>query len=148
MARQPRVRLLNRQRRLKVDADDIRAVVARVLDLEDADPRVVVEVVFLRDSAIAELNVRYRGRGGATDVLSFPVEASGWPAEEPPLLGAVVISTDRAAEQAVERDLPVGLELRRLVVHGVLHLLGYGDETPRERVRMRRRESRYVKDPD
>lgn len=145
MARARCVRLLNRQRRLKVDSAALRALVASVLAGEAADPRAAVTIVLLRDAAVAELNARFRRVDRPTDVLAFPVEDSAWPEEEPPLLGEVVISTDRAVAQAHERGISPERELGRLVVHGMLHLLGYDDGTARDRARMRRREDRYLR---
>jgi len=144
MARPPRVHIQNRQRSLKTDAREIRALVTRVLEGESAGVG-LVGVVMLRDAAMAELNARYRGRPGPTDVLSFPAGTAGWPAEEPAWLGEVVVSVDRARAQAAERRRRVRDELRRLIVHGVLHLCGYRDDLPRQRVRMRRREDHYLR---
>jgi probable rRNA maturation factor len=144
VARPDRVRLLNRQRKLKPDTAALRRLAERVLDAEGADPGVAVEIVLVRDATIGVLNAEYLGRPVATDVLAFPVDREAWPAGEMPLLGSVVVSVDTAASQATERGLPVRQELRRLVAHGVLHLLGWRDGTPRERARMRRREDRYV----
>lgn len=144
MARPVRVRLLNRQRRLKPDVGALRALIECVLDGEGADPRAGVEIVLVRDAAIRALNAAYRGQPVATDVLAFPADRSAWPADEAPLLGSVVVSTDRTAAQAAERGLRPAQELGRLVAHGVLHLLGHRDGTPRERARMRRREDRYL----
>jgi probable rRNA maturation factor len=129
---------------LKLDAAALRALTERVLAGEGADARAAVEIVFVRDEAIRALNAAYLGRSAATDVLAFPADPDGWPAGEPPLLGSVVVSTDRAAAQAAERGLRPAQELQRLVAHGVLHLLGYRDAAPRERARMRRREDRYL----
>jgi probable rRNA maturation factor len=103
-----------------------------------------VGIVLVRDAVIAELNARFLGRRRPTDVLAFPAATAGWPAEEPAWLGEVVVSVDRAREQARERGLAPPAELRRLVVHGVLHLCGHRDRTPEERRRMRRREDRYL----
>ncbi len=144
MARQERVRLLNRQRRLRLDGAELRAIARRVLAGEGADPGLGVELVLVRDEAIRALNAEYLGLPVATDVLAFPADRDAWPAGEAPLLGSVVVSVDTAIRQAAERALPVGLELRRLVAHGVLHLLGHRDDEPRARARMRRRENRYL----
>lgn len=144
MARQDRVRLLNRQRRLKLDSAELRSIAHQVLSAEGADPGLAVELVLVRDEAIQALNAAYLGRCVPTDVLAFPADRAAWPARETPLLGSVVVSVDAAVRQADERALPVGLELRRLVAHGVLHLLGYRDDGPRERARMRRRENLYL----
>jgi len=94
---------------------------------------------------MADLNERYRDRRGPTDVLSFPAATEGWPPEEPPMLGSVVVSVDRAVVQAGERSLAVRDEIGRLVAHGLLHLLGYRDDTSSGRRRMRRREDRYLR---
>jgi probable rRNA maturation factor len=142
----PRVHIQNRQRGLRIDARAVLALAARVLAAESAgDGR--VGVVFVRDRAIAELNARFLGRPGPTDVIAFPTDPTGWPAGEPVWLGEVVVSVDRAREQARERGLRVREELHRLVVHGILHLCGYRDSTPRGRDRMRRREDRYLRPP-
>lgn len=144
MARARRVRLQNRQRRLKVDADRIRRLAGAVLTGEGAPESTQVEVVLLRDAPIAVLNATYRKRTGPTDVLSFPMDDSAWPPDEPPLLGTVVISVDRALAQATERRLAPHEEIERLLVHGLLHLLGHTHTAARERGRMRRRETHYL----
>jgi probable rRNA maturation factor len=144
VARRGRVRLLNRQRRLKLDSAALRSIAQSVLTGEGADPGVAVELVLVRDEAIRALNEAYLGRPVPTDVLAFPADREAWPVDETPLLGSVVVSVDTAIRQADERALPVGLELRRLIAHGVLHLLGYRDAAPRERARMRRREDHYL----
>jgi probable rRNA maturation factor len=73
------------------------------------------------------LNHRFRGRDYATDVLSFAYR--GEVVEGLPYLGEIVIAPDVAAENAGESKVPVERELRTLLVHGVLHLLGYDHET-------------------
>ena len=91
----------------------------------------------MTDPAIRELNRRYRNRDTPTDVLSFPL------ADEvcPDLLGDVVISVDTLRRQARQRKRSVADELLRLLIHGILHLLGYDHEvSPAEARRMRRME--------
>ncbi|MBD3236985.1 MAG: rRNA maturation RNase YbeY [Candidatus Eisenbacteria bacterium] len=144
VAEPQRVRLLNRQRRLKVDRAPLCALADDVLRGEGVAAQTEVTVVLVRDGAMAELNARFRDRPRTTDVLAFPTDSSAWPEEMPSLLGEVVVSTDRAAAQAAERGIAPARELARLVVHGLLHLLGYDDQTPRDRARMRRREDRYL----
>jgi probable rRNA maturation factor len=140
----PRVRIQNRQRSLRIDARALRAFAARVLDAE-APGTGLVGVVLVRDRAIAALNARYLGHAGPTDVLAFPASTDGWPAGEPVWLGEVVVSVDRAREQARERGLRAAVELKRLVAHGILHLCGYRDATAAGRARMRRREDRHLR---
>lgn len=71
----------------------------------------------------AELNARFRGREGPTNVLSFPFEAP--PGVELPLLGDIVICAPVVARQAREQDKAEEAHWAHMVVHGVLHLLGF-----------------------
>lgn len=75
-------------------------------------------LVVCSDAFIAELNRRYRGVEGPTDVLSFPAVAAGE-------LGDIIISGDAAQRQAAEYGGSLEEEFLRLFVHGLLHLLGY-----------------------
>lgn len=77
-----------------------------------------VSVLLTGNARIKELNARYRNIDRATDVLSFPME-------DPYMLGDIVISVEKAASQAAEFGCTLDEEAGRLVVHGVLHLLGY-----------------------
>jgi probable rRNA maturation factor len=81
------------------------------------------------------LNARYRGVDRPTDVLSFPLSDNG-PAgdrhqrcDKPAPLGDIVICVPKALTQAEEYDLPFLEETRRLLVHGLLHLVGYDHES-------------------
>jgi probable rRNA maturation factor len=90
-------------------------------------------VVLVDDTAIAALNRTYRGVGGPTDVLAFPMSEGPFAALTPECLGDVVISVETAARQS-GGDLHA--ELALLLVHGILHLVGYDHGTARERQRM------------
>ena len=70
---------------------------------------------------VAALNAEWRGRDKPTDVLSFPLD-------DEVMLGDIVISVETAARQAATRSHSVRAEMRVLLVHGVLHLLGYDHE--------------------
>lgn len=102
-------------------------------------------VVVTNDETLHHLNQRYRSVDAPTDVLAFPHESKGLvpsPATFvnapglPRYLGDVLISFSRAQAQAVEAGHKLDAELQLLVVHGVLHLLGYDDQTESERKRM------------
>ncbi|MFH1143132.1 MAG: rRNA maturation RNase YbeY [Candidatus Eisenbacteria bacterium] len=140
-----RVRIRNRQRKLTLDRPALRRLLGDVLTGEGIGGDRTVEVAVLRDAPMAELNARFRQRAGPTDVLSFPTDPSGWPCGEPMPLGEVIVSIDRACDQAAERGICARAELERLLVHGLLHLIGYRDHSPAERARMRRRENRYLR---
>jgi probable rRNA maturation factor len=89
------------------------------------------------------LNRRYRDIDRATDVLSFSQREGQFSGLRPDILGDIVISVPTAARQARERNHSLGREIERLLVHGLLHLLGYDHERgPAEARRMRRKEAR------
>ncbi len=99
--------------------------------------RAELSLALVDDSRIRELNRRYRNQDKPTDVLSFPLQDPLWP----DLLGDVVISVDTARRQAERRKVSVAEEIQTLLVHGILHLLGYDHEVSRaEAVRMQRKE--------
>jgi len=90
---------------------------------------------------IQKLNFRYRNKNEPTDVLSFPLEANVSKGKK--LLGDVVISVDQAEKQAKEEKKTLERELETLLIHGILHLLGYDHEvSPKEARRMHRMEKR------
>ncbi|HYE66453.1 MAG TPA: rRNA maturation RNase YbeY, partial [Pyrinomonadaceae bacterium] len=96
------------------------------------------------DRAIRDLNRRFRGREGATDVLSFPTERAEFERSSEADLGDVVVSVERAAAQAAEHGLDLETEIAQLILHGLLHLCGYDHETDqgemnRLELRLRRR---------
>ena len=92
------------------------------------------------DETTKKLNLTYRGLDSKTDVLAFGTnEAQSRfisAPSVPPHLGDVVVSYPRAVAQAEEYGCSVEQELHRLVVHGLLHLLGYDDQSGEERERM------------
>lgn len=91
----------------------------------------------MTDPEIHKLNHRFRGKDQPTDVLSFPLADTLYPS----LLGEVVISVDTAARQARSRGHALQEELQTLLIHGILHLLGYDHEASRrEALRMHRKE--------
>ena len=108
----------------------------RGLRMPDAE----LSVLLVSDRVMRDLNRHHRGRDRPTDVLSFS-QLEGIARPPDGLLGDVVISLDTARRQAAERGATVAREAERLLVHGLLHLLGYDHErSPAEARRMQRRE--------
>jgi probable rRNA maturation factor len=96
-------------------------------------------VVVTDDGALRELNLRYRGVDSPTDVLAFPDDTRGPFVGAPGMpryLGDVIISFPRAQAQAADAGHAVEAEVQLLLVHGVLHLLGYDDAVEEARARM------------
>ena len=122
----------------------------RALSPEWDPVEVEIGLILVDDEAIAQLNEQYRAVAGPTDVLSFPMWTrdeledvravpQNYP-ERPVLLGDVVISVETARRQAEEYGHSLGREMAFLLVHGVLHLLGYEHDDEQSRAEMRARE--------
>ena len=109
--------------------DEISTTVARCLDALLVPSDAELTVVLTNDARLHELNHQYRKIDGPTDVLSFPADPGAGDPDEPPYLGDVVISIERARHQAEKEGQSLGAELQLLAVHGTLHLLGYDDAT-------------------
>lgn len=111
-------------------------------------PTATISVSFVGDAAMRRLNRAHRGRDRTTDVLSFPLyEPFRAPKRGPRgatevLLGDIVVSVDVAVRQAAAYGATLEAEIERLLVHGLLHLLGHDHEAPHERARMERAERR------
>jgi probable rRNA maturation factor len=89
---------------------------------ERADQEAEISLVLCDDAFIRRLNIQHRGVMKATDVLSFAQD-------DPQVLGDIVISLETALRQAAAAEWPVESEIALLAVHGLLHLLGYEDES-------------------
>lgn len=132
----PAILVSDRQSR-PLDVDALSALASDTLraeGIEDAE----LSVSFVEDAEIEELHVRYMGEPGPTDVLSFPQDDRGEDGVR--MLGDVVIAPAVAARNNPEDP---GAELRLLLVHGILHLLGYDHEEDGERAEMWGRQERY-----
>jgi len=91
-----------------------------------------VSIAFIDDDAMKELNQKFRKKAKTTDVLTFPADDSyNEPTATGRPLGDIVISVDQARRQAADEKHSLSTEIRYLVVHGVLHALGYDHETDR-----------------
>jgi len=87
-----------------------------------------VSIVFVDDFRMAELNQHYRKKQGPTDVLAFPMAEGEFGHITPEMWGDIVISVQRAMEQAKERGNSFMEELGALLIHGILHLMGHDHE--------------------
>lgn len=96
-----------------------------------------LSILLCDDIFIRELNRKYRGRDIPTDVLSFPMNEGETPNPYPDLLGDVVISVETAVQQAAQGGLKPLDEVTSLLIHGLLHLLGYDHKKPGQEDRMR-----------
>ncbi len=134
------VDIINRSKGKKVSAQRIKSKAYRILKLL-GEEQSELSLALVGNGEIQKLNAHYRKKNEPTDVLSFPQEedlATGGR-----LLGDVVISVEQAERQSKGENKPLEAEMEALLIHGILHLLGYDHEvSPAEARRMKRMESR------
>jgi probable rRNA maturation factor len=150
-----------------VDLDRWRALALATLGDLGVRGAAELTLLFVDRAHITELNREYMGGTGPTDVLAFPLDGAelspddvsdrtgsanrrgpgrgpSWPEDQPLLLGDVVVCPSVAAEQAPEHAGTLADELALLVVHGVLHVLGFDHHSDEERAVMRAHERRLL----
>ena len=139
----PKVQIRNLQRKM-VDTEFLGKVASTVLDDNLASrKKKEISIALVDIKRMAKLNEKFRGVKEPTDVLAFPLGGEFVSTES--LLGEVVISIDKAEEQARERGHSLESELALLTVHGVLHLLGYTDEDEDKRKIMQAKENKILR---
>jgi len=124
----------------QLDAAHLRQLVEKALSYLRVPAGTGMSLVVTDEREVQELNRRFRGVDAPTDVLAFGEGEQEGPfvsaPEAPPYLGDVVIAYPRAEAQAAEHGHSVEEEMRLLLVHGILHLLGYDHVTPEEKAIM------------
>ncbi|MCF8095899.1 MAG: rRNA maturation RNase YbeY [Desulfobacteraceae bacterium] len=88
-----------------------------------------LSLLIVDDEQIAEINKTYLDRTGPTNVIAFPMGDSGFTGEHPELLGDVVVSVETADREASDAGYDMEERFTELLIHGILHLLGYDHET-------------------
>lgn len=122
------IEIVNHQRKSKINGSYWRDYTAAALEsVAEADGKSLT-VAFVSDKRMRELNKNFRGKDSTTDVLSFNFEPDEFDEDENNL-GDIVISVEQAAKQAAENNLDFELEIKQLILHGILHLCGYDHET-------------------
>ena len=135
--------LRNDHPKINIDSDDINKKIETVMNNLDCLNQ-EVSILLTADADIRELNQQFRSIDQATDVLSFPQNAE----EDPPIpgeliLGDIAVSLDTAQVQAKDHGLTFEEEIILLLIHGILHLLGYDheiSEQEEEKMRSKTRE--------
>lgn len=108
--------------------------IKRVVVLEDKTLQ-NINIIFCSDTYLHQLNIQYLNHNTLTDVITFPYNA-------PPIIeGDIFISIDRVKENALSFSSSATQELYRVIIHGVLHLCGYGDKTEEEKIKMTQKEN-------
>lgn len=135
-----KVLIRNEHPKIKVDTGKIKHQIGRFLSSMDCNDY-EISILFIGDQEIRDLNQRFRGIDRSTDVLSFPQLFEGQPETlETLILGDVAISLETALAQTKKHGLSLEEELSLLLIHGILHLLGYDHEiSDHEEERMRKK---------
>lgn len=131
--------------------DLVTRVLSFVATKEEISEDAEVSVSFVSNEEIQEINRTYRGKDAVTDVISFALQEKGEGeieiiGEEPILLGDIIISVDRAKEQAEDYNHSFEREVAFLAVHGLLHLLGYDHMTEEDEQQMFAKQHAYLAD--
>ncbi len=94
--------------------------------------------IFCSDDFLLDINIKYLGHDYYTDIITFPYT------EDNDIVSDLYISLDRVRENAADFQVSFENELQRVMVHGLLHLLGYKDKTEEDQLRMREMENVYL----
>jgi probable rRNA maturation factor len=108
------------------------------------DARSELSIVFSDDAHVRALNAGWRGKDAPTNVLSFPAFAHGSRGSVPPMLGDIVLAAETVAREAGAEDKPLAHHLTHLIVHGILHLIGYDHDSDAEAEEMEDLERRIL----
>ena len=98
-----------------------------------------ISYIFCSDEYLLQMNIEYLKHNTYTDILTFTLSETSLP-----IISDIYISVERVSENASKLSIPFETELRRVMIHGVLHLCGYEDHTPELKKAMRDREDYYL----
>jgi probable rRNA maturation factor len=127
-----KLQIENSQSKIKIDKRMIRSTVLKILKtLDCADKE--ISLSFVDDEKIKQLNKQYLGKDKATNVLSFSLLEGEYGHINPHVLGDIIISVETAQRDALYGKLTIDQEMDFLIIHGILHLLGYNHENTTEK---------------
>jgi len=130
-----RIRILNLHKKYRLNEPLVKKIIRQILKFCGKRKKIELGFVFLSDKAITAVNKRYKFKGSPTDVLSFDLDAAG----------EIFISLDRALENSRIFGTKFEEEVALYIIHGILHLFGYDDETPRDKRRMAKIQDEILK---
>ena len=116
------IEIINRQKKHKINKKRLEVLLGKLVDhyqLNDPD----ITLALVNNKTIKELNRKYLNKNAPTDVLSFPIKEKG--SDDRYYLGDIIISVQKASDQALQEKIGLEKELEALTIHGFLHLLGY-----------------------
>ena len=124
-----------------LDDDWLNSICKNILNDKDQNTA-NISIILTNDKKLLQLKNQYFQQDVLTDVITFNLEEDGDPID-----GEIYISLHRVSENAKEFKQDIGRELKRVIIHGCLHLLGYDDQTPEGKTTMTRMEDHYLSQP-
>ena len=122
--------LIDNQQKKKIPTDTIRQKTKQILNALGCDTH-EISIVITDDEQIQHLNMRYRGFDKPTNVLAFPMQEGQFADITPGLLGDVVVSCETAQIEADKANITLLERMSQLLIHGILHLMGFDHEAGR-----------------
>lgn len=116
----------------------LKAWIKKVVEAEKKESG-QINFVFTSDEELVEVNKQYLKHNTYTDIITFDY------CEGKTVSGDILISIERVRENAVKFEVPFELELKRVMIHGVLHLCGYGDKSKKQALVMRKKENEALR---
>ena len=124
-----------------LDDDWLNSICKNIL-IDKNQNTATISIILTNDKKLLQLKNQYFQQDVLTDVITFNLEENGDPID-----GEIYISLHRVSENAKEFKQDTGRELKRVIIHGCLHLLGYDDQTPEGKKTMTRMEDHYLSEP-
>lgn len=111
-----------------------------LLDVINKEEKAIKEISFnfCNDKELLKVNQEFLSHNNLTDIITFDYSDSSG------IIGEILISTERVKDNALDFDQPFDVELRRVMVHGILHLCGYKDKSDDEKILMTKKEDFYL----
>ncbi len=129
----------------EISESSLRSLIAFALGEEGATSCWEINLLFTTDDRIQEIHLAFMNLDSPTDIMTFPFEADEFSSGEPANYGGdIVISVETAATHAVDAEWSLSEELQFLVLHGLLHILGWDDAEPGQRTGMLARQSELL----
>jgi probable rRNA maturation factor len=137
-----KISIKNFQNKIPIRPRMVTKVILNTLSQEGVKKSGELTICFVNDTKIKELNWRYLKRKEPTDVIAFDI---GNPGDENRIFADIIVSSDRAVANAKIFHTNAFYELYLYLIHGLLHILGYNDKTPRQRQLMQKKENKILK---
>jgi probable rRNA maturation factor len=139
-----KIQIENNQNKIKIDKRIIRGTVNKLLKGLDCGEK-ELSLTFVDDESIQQLNRQFLDRDRSTNVLSFSLQEGQYGNINPDVLGDIIISVDTAMRDSRKENLTLDEEIDFLIIHGLLHLLGYNHEhTSKEESRKMRKKEKEL----